>query len=125
MENIRVEYYSYKSFRHRCNPRGVAYNKKLPWQQESSDLLLIRLKHVANSFDELVEYLDNSGDSQELHTWILSASDNPDKSVHPYPYRNDKNEITTARHPGVMFHGHWFSFTVVGYTLSKQLNFNK
>ena len=123
MENIWVEYYSYKSFRHRCIlPRGV---KNRPWQQENSDLLLIRLKHVANSFDELVEYLDNSGDSREFHTWILGASDNPDKSVHPYPYHNTKNEITTPRHPGVMFHGHWFSFTVMGYTLYKRLNFNK
>lgn len=121
MDNPRLEYYTYKSFRARTKPRKK--HSCLPWHQEVSDLRVVRIRHVAKSFDELVEYLDNGGTEREWHLWIISASDTGLKLR-----SSDDNIDTTApgpKYPGILFHGWWLTFAVNGYAFYKQKKFKK
>ena len=117
MRKPRIEYYTYKSFRARTQPRRK--HCCLPWHQKVSDLRVVRIRYVAKSFDELVEYLDNGGSERELHVWMISTRDN---ALHLDP--TDDNIIINGDgpiYPGTLFGGYWLSFAVSGYTFFKQM----
>ena len=110
MKSKQVRYYSYKRLRKITAPKGR------PWQTKASELPVVKVHHTFDTFDDLVDYLDNSGTERELHIWMVSSE---------LPYRIRPNKLEKMHEHGTVFHNKWYSFEITGWTFYKQGKVNK
>ena len=110
MKSKQVRYYSYKRLRKITVPLRTSRTVK------DSELSVVRVKHTFDTFDELVDYLDNSGTESELHIWMASTE---------LPYRIHKNNLGKICEHGTVFHNKWYSFEITGWAYYKQGKVNK
>ena len=78
MKTKQVRYYSYKRL------RKITVPMRTYRTMEDSELSVVRVNHIFDTFDELVDYLDNSGTESELHIWMVSEE---------LPYRICPNKL--------------------------------
>lgn len=100
MKTKQVRYYSYKRLRKITVPMRTSRT------MEDSELSVVRVNHTFDTFDELVDYLDNSGTESELHIWMVSEE---------LPYRICPNKLEKMHEHGTVFHNKWYSFEITGW----------
>ena len=105
MESKKIKYYSYNRLRKITVPLRTSRTVK------DSELSVVRVNHTFDTFDELVDYLDNSGTESELHVLIVSSE---------LPYRIRPNKLEKMHEHGTVFHNKWYSFELTGWAFCKQ-----
>ena len=95
MKSKQVRYYSYKRLRKITVPMRTSRTVK------DSELSVVRVNHTFDTFDDLVDYLDNSGTERELHIWMV-------------------NKLEKMHEHGTVFHNKWYSFEITGWAFYKQ-----
>ena len=110
MKSKQVRYYSYKRLRKITVPMRTSRTVK------DSELSVVRVNHTFDTFDDLVDYLDNSGTERELYIWMVSSE---------LPYRIRPNKLEKMYEHGTVFHNKWYSFEITGWAFYKQGKANK
>ena len=110
MKSKKIKYYSYNRLRKITVPLRTSRTVK------DSELSVVKVNHTFDTFDELVDYLDNSGTERELHVLMVSSeiprriricAEGPDKLEKIYEH-------------GTVFHNKWYSFELTGWAFCKQ-----
>ena len=110
MESKKIKYYSYSRLRKITVPLRTSRTVK------DSELSVVKVNHTFDTFDELVDYLDNSGTESELHVLMVSSeiprriricTEGPDKLEKIYEH-------------GIIFNNKWYSFELTGWAFCKQ-----
>ena len=110
MESKKIKYYSYNRLRKITVPMRTSRTVK------DSELSVVKVNHTFDTFDELVDYLDNSGTESELHVLMVSSeiprriricTESPDKLEKIYEH-------------GTVFNNKWYSFELTGWAFCKQ-----
>lgn len=107
MKIKQVKYYSYKRLRKITAPMGR------PWHAEDSDLRVVKVHHAFDTFDELVDYLDNNGTEREIIIWAVSP-EIPTRII-GCPTRSEE-----IYEHGTVFNNEWYSFELNGWVFYKQ-----
>ena len=110
MKSKKIKYYSYSRLRKITVPLRTSRTVK------DSELSVVKVNHTFDTFDELVDYLDNSGTESELHVLMVSSeiprriricAEGPDKLEKIYEH-------------GTVFNNKWYSFELTGWAFCKQ-----
>lgn len=115
MKSKQVRYYSYKRLRKITVPMRTSRTVK------DSELSVVRVNHTFDTFDELVDYLDNSGTESELHIWMVSAEIHHRIRI----CTEGPNKLEKIYEHGTVFHNNWYSFEITGWAYYKQGKVNK
>ena len=110
MKSKQVRYYSYNRLRKITVPMRTSRTVK------DSELSVVRVNHPFDTFDDLIDYLDNSETERELHIWMVSSE---------LPYRIHKNNLGKMYEHGTVFNNKWYSFEITGWAFYKQGKVNK
>lgn len=105
MKSKKIKYYSYNRLRKITVPLRTSRTVK------DSELSVVKVNHTFDTFDELVDYLDNSGTERELHIWMVSSE---------LPYRIRPNKLEKIYEHGTVFNNKWYSFELTGWAFCKQ-----
>lgn len=115
MKTKQVRYYSYKRLRKFTVPMRTSRTVK------DSELSVVRVNHTFDTFDELVDYLDNSGTESELHIMIVSSEIHHRIRI----CAEGPNKLEKIYEHGTVFHNKWYSFEITGWAFYKQGKVNK
>ena len=112
MKSKKIKYYSYNRLRKITVPMRTSRTVK------DSELSVVRVNHTFDTFDELVDYLDNSGTERELH--VLMVSEIPHQIIKSEESEEYPNKLEKIYEHGTVFNNKWYSFELTGWAFCEQ-----